>query len=247
MNHPHSFRYGHRLVALSLLVAGSALATGCQRSAAEPATPTPPAAATPAAAADPHAGLNLNRHAYGNPAAPSAEGGLAWDDPAGWVRERPASPMRRAQYRIPRAAGEQHDGELTVITFGPGQGGDTESNLERWYGQVTQPDGRATREVATRREMNVGAFRVTIAEAAGRLGGGGMVMPGLPPAPAIERGRLLAAIVDTPHGPWFFKLTGPDQTVAGARPAFETMLRSLRLTTPANAAPAAPAAPTPTP
>jgi hypothetical protein len=70
-------------------------------------------------------------------------------------------------------------------------------------------------------------MQVTETEAAGRIGGSGMAMPGMPPSPTFEHGRLLAAIVQTPQGPWFFKMTGPDQTVAGARAAFETMLRSL--------------------
>jgi hypothetical protein len=161
------------------------------------------------------------------PQAAPSHGELVWDDPPGWQRVPPTSPMRRAQYRVPRAAGDTADAEVTVITFGPGQGGDVESNLERWYGQVTQPDGRPTREAAQRREMTVGPFHVTVAEAAGRMGG--TAMPGMPPSPVLERGRLLAAIVETPHGPWFFKLTGPDATVAAARPAFEAMLRSLRL------------------
>ena len=53
-------------------------------------------------------------------------------------------------------------------------------------------------------------------------------MPGVPPAPAFEHGRLLAAIVETPSGPWFFKMTGPDHTVASARDAFDAMIRSVR-------------------
>jgi hypothetical protein len=153
---------------------------------------------------------------------------LAWDDPAGWQREEPSSRMRRAQYRIPRAAGDSQDAELVVITFGPGQGGDVDSNLERWYGQVTQPDGRATREVAIRTNVSVNSLHVTVTEVAGRVAGG-MAMPGAPPPPAFEHGRLLAAIVDTPSGPWFFKITGPDATVSAARPAFDAMLRTLQL------------------
>jgi hypothetical protein len=191
----------------------------CQRSPHEPA----PGASPPSAAALPAAPAHATASATSPPGAAST---LQWDDPPGWQRVPPASPMRRAQYRVPKISDDEHDAEVTVITFGPGQGGDTEANLERWYGQVTQPDGHPTREVATRRVLTAGPFRVTVTEASGRLNGSSM--PGLPATPTIEHGRLLAAIVETPQGPWFFKMTGGDHTVAAARPAFEAMLHSVR-------------------
>ena len=40
---------------------------------------------------------------------------------------------------------------------------------------------------------------------------------------------LLGAIVETPGGPYFFKLTGPKATVAGAKATFYKLLDSLRL------------------
>jgi hypothetical protein len=235
----------HRSPLLSLttvaLVAAAQLAlAGCQRTPTEPHAPSAPAAPTapqteaPAApGAPPTAGREFPWH-HGLPApqgaAPAAGGELSWTDPGGWQRETPSSPMRRAQYRIPNAGGEAGDAELTVITFGPGQGGNVESNLNRWFLQVTQPDGRPTSEVASRRTMTVNGLNITIAEAPGRLGGGGgPAMPGMPAAPSFEHGRLLAAIVETPQGPWFFKMTGPDQTVAHARPAFESLLSSLQV------------------
>jgi hypothetical protein len=237
-------------VSISISLTSCLALAACHRSPSEPAATSnaPPAANTGTTAApstpsqnipvDPHAAFlphrhDLNPHAGGMPAMPGMQppapraDDLAWDDPAGWQRVTPSSPMRRAQYRIPAVAGETGDAELTVITFGPGQGGDVDANLERWYGQITQPDGRASRDVATRRTFTVGSMPVTETEAAGRIGGSSMAMPGMPSSPTFEHGRLLAAIVETPQGPWFFKMTGPDQTVAAARPAFEAMLRSL--------------------
>jgi hypothetical protein len=40
--------------------------------------------------------------------------------------------------------------------------------------------------------------------------------------------RLLAAVVETPRGPYYVKLTGPSRTVAAAVPAYEAFLGSLR-------------------
>jgi hypothetical protein len=40
---------------------------------------------------------------------------------------------------------------------------------------------------------------------------------------------LLGAIVETPRGPWFFKMTGARATVEAARPAFDALLDSARV------------------
>jgi hypothetical protein len=39
--------------------------------------------------------------------------------------------------------------------------------------------------------------------------------------------RLLGAVVEGPGGPWFFRLTGPDATVAAAKKQFDAVLASL--------------------
>jgi hypothetical protein len=43
-----------------------------------------------------------------------------------------------------------------------------------------------------------------------------------------ENFRLLGAIVEGPEGAVFFKMTGPAQTVDGARGGFDAMLKSVR-------------------
>ncbi len=131
--------------------------------------------------------------------------------------------MRRAQYAVPGPAG---DGELTVFYFGSGQGGSVEDNLARWYGQFQQADGRETRAVATRETRTVQGMNITVTRARGRFTGGGM--PGSAPAAPREDYALLGAIVETPEGPWFFKLTGPSATVEGARGSFDALLGSMR-------------------
>jgi hypothetical protein len=51
--------------------------------------------------------------------------------------------------------------------------------------------------------------------------GGGPVEP----APGSQ---LLGAVIEGPGGPWFFKVTGPTDTVSAAAAAFDEMLRSVR-------------------
>lgn len=159
----------------------------------------------------------------GNGAAPQgADVNLQWTDPPAWHRTPPSSAMRRAQFSIPGPGG---DAELAVFYFGAGQGGDVEANLQRWYGQFTQPDGRPTSAVATRSNVTVGALRVTVTTATGTFAGGGM--PGGPAAAPRENQALLGAIVESSGGPWFFKITGPAATVTAARPAFDAMIQSM--------------------
>jgi hypothetical protein len=227
---------------MALLVALGA----CQRGPAEPPAGSRPSANT--SASDPHAGLGLpppsgnNGPPLQNPTqnggaprqaavqgAPDAITELEWDDPPGWRREQPSSAMRRAQYKVTKMGADPADAEMTVITFGGGMGGSNEANIQRWLGQLEQADGRPTTDVAQRRSLTVQGMNVLVVEAPGRIRGGGSMMPGAPATPGFDRGRLLAAIVETPNGPWFFKLTGGDETVSSARAAFEAMLRSIRV------------------
>lgn len=219
------------------------LVAACQsRSAPEPTNTTAAQpATTPAAHADPgamppgHPGSHVGLPP-GHPTAGGAMGGAAqapaagevqllWTDPAPWHRTQPASSMRRAQFTIPGVDGSG-EGELAVFYFGAGQGGAVQDNLDRWYGQFTQPDGRASREVATTEHRTVQGMNVTITRVNGRFAGSGM--PGAP-AEAHDRWALLGAIAETTGGPWFFKLTGPEATVRAAAPVFDEFVASFHV------------------
>ena len=81
-----------------------------------------------------------------------------------------------------------------------------------------------------RRMQTVGGFEVngysvSVIEAVGtllpsRMGGG--------PSEPAPGSKLLGAVIEGPGGPWFFKVTGPKDTVSAAAPAFEAMLQSVR-------------------
>jgi hypothetical protein len=145
-----------------------------------------------------------------------------WSDPPGWVRQAPASAMRRAQYRIPGPGG---DAECVVFYFGPGQGGDAEANVARWADQFRQPDGRPSSAVLRKRTLDVGGIRVLVAELTGTFVAG---MPGGPAGPDRPGYMLLGAVAAGPDANWFFKATGPKATLEAQRGAFEALIRSLR-------------------
>lgn len=146
--------------------------------------------------------------------------------PSGWVEQTPRSRMRRAQFALPRESGDSEDGELTVFYFGMGQGGSTDANINRWIGQVGQPDGSSSRDKAKIRESDVSGFRMTEVDVSGTLKASNM--PGAPSRPARSGYRLLGAVLESPQGPWFFKLTGPEKTISRWADSFRQFLASAK-------------------
>jgi len=142
---------------------------------------------------------------------------LAWELPAGWEAQTPSSAMRMAQASIPGAAGA---GELAVFHFGVGGGGGAEANIQRWIGQMDVAPGSEPR----RESFTVEPYQVTLVEVEGTLKPS---MMGAGPTTPQPDSRLLGAVVEGPGGPWFFKATGPSQTLADARADFRAMLEAL--------------------
>ena len=130
--------------------------------------------------------------------------------------------MRLATYRVPKAAGDPDDGELAVFYFGKGKGGDVESNLDRWKGQFSDVKKDAVRQT----ERTVNGLPAHLLEIdRGTFASG---MPGAPPTANKDYG-LIGAIVETPAGSYFFKLTAPEKTVKASRAEFLTMIASVKM------------------
>jgi hypothetical protein len=138
--------------------------------------------------------------------------------PAGWQKQPPKSEMRAFEARIPGPGG---DAEFAVFFFGEGKGGDTRSNIQRWIDQIEFAPGSDTdREEFAANGMTV--FWVNF---------NGTLKPN-PMDPTIQErrpnSRLLAAVIEGPRGPWFFKAVGPDATLKPQRDTFLGMLESAR-------------------
>jgi hypothetical protein len=147
-------------------------------------------------------------------------GDFTFGVPAGWNSVTPASPMRKAELRIPGPEGTGAAGEalVTVFHFGPGQGGSVQDNVQRWFGQFGGDNDAIGAATATE---TIGQIPVTFARARGTFQSG---MPGQPTTP-IEGQALLGAILESPGGDVFVKLTGPAPVVDQAEPAFVQMIR----------------------
>src|SRR5436189_1548361 len=84
---------------------------------------------------------------------------LKFKTPVGWVEEKPSSNMRVGQFKLPKAADDTEDALLVVYYFGQGQGGGTAANIERWVGQMKQPEGTATKP--SEETLTVNGLKVT--------------------------------------------------------------------------------------
>jgi hypothetical protein len=129
--------------------------------------------------------------------------------------------MRKAVYRIPKSGADGEDAELVVFHFGRHEGGDTEANIQRWIAQFAD----AKPSDVKRSERTANTMKQTIVEIDGTFTGSGM--PGSTPTSKAKY-RLIGAVVETPAGSYFFKLTGPKKTVETAHDAFYSLLDSVR-------------------
>jgi len=134
--------------------------------------------------------------------------------------------MRRAQYRLAREEGDAEDAELTVFYF-PGQGGAIQANIDRWVGMFTKADGSSAAEDAKTEKKNINGLEMTLVDVAGTYTNRSMGPMGDASGPQQDY-RMLAAIVETSGGPWFFKLTGPAKTVRKWEASFQAFLATIR-------------------
>jgi hypothetical protein len=154
----------------------------------------------------------------------TAAGELRSKVPEGWTVQKPTSDMRVAQYKLPKAAGDSEDALLVVYYFGQGQGGSAQANIDRWINQIQQPDGRPSKERAKTETMTVNGLQVSTVDVAGNYAGG--MSPDSAPANNKSIYRLRAAVIDTPKGSYFVKLTGPEKTVSHWDQAYNDYLKS---------------------
>ena len=147
---------------------------------------------------------------------------LVLPEQPGWVREKPSSTMRKAQFTLPRAEGDAADASLVVYYFGAGGGGGREANLERWASQFEQPDGTASTDRLASSTRKVGDLEVLDAEIEGTYVA--ETSPGSGTRVREPGWRMIASIVETDHGPYYVKLVGPAATVGHWEPSYRRMI-----------------------
>lgn len=153
-----------------------------------------------------------------------ADGGYSLAAPEGWKRVQPKSSIVETEFSVPSEGEGVQPGRMTVM----GAGGSVQANVDRWYGQFTQPDGKATKDKAATKTLKLAGCQVTIVDISGTY-------KDAPAGPfaggkAVDRPdyRMLAAIVETPgQGNYFLKFYGPGKTVADHADGFRAMVEGL--------------------
>ena len=158
------------------------------------------------------------------PASQTAAGEVSYKVPEGWTVEKPSSEMRVAQYKLPKAGGDSEDALLVVYYFGPGQGGTPQANIERWVNMVKQPDGSPSTDKARTETLTVNGLRVSTVDVQGNYSGG--MSQDSAPKDSKSIYRLRGAVVETPKGSYFVKLTGPEKTVGHWEQSFNDYIKS---------------------
>jgi hypothetical protein len=166
------------------------------------------------------------------PAAPSATpvAPLLFDTPGGWTKlQAPPSGPKKASYRIDKVGNDKEEAEMNVFFFGTGAKGDPAPLFKEWFSQFDGDVGAT----AAREQLDVKGFKVETVEVSGTY----KIALAPPPrgrkqAPVQmvkKEWRLYGAVVKTTdRGNWFFKITGPDETVQAGKSAFRAMLETLR-------------------
>jgi hypothetical protein len=154
---------------------------------------------------------------------PTVVAGVSYTVPSEWIDGGPGG-MRAAQFQLPPQGEDTAPAEVSVFYFGPASGGGVDANIDRWMGQMTQPDGGSSAERAERETFEVDGMVVHMVSVdgtynAGSMGGGG--------GPA-EGYRMVGAIVEGPQGSVFFKLTGPLETAQAMEAGLRDLVQSFQ-------------------
>ena len=188
------------LVLVGMLV----LAGACTKALPPPVAARPPAA--PAAA----------RHALGP---------FTVVTPPEWTAKPFTSSMRAADYLVSAAPGEE--AELVIYYFGVDGAGSIDDNLDRWFGQFTQPDGRTSRDAAKIEKTTFAGQEAIVVSVSGHFSAAAMA--GVSEAVDKDNQSMLAAIIASPKGPYYFRLLGASKTVDASAARFRAMLDSLQV------------------
>ena len=146
------------------------------------------------------------------PAAPVKVGAFTFALPEGWKAVTPSSPMRKAQLEIAQGSDKA---EVTFFQFGAGQGGSVAENVARWFAQFPGSDDKRKTEA-----VQAGSVKITYVTTEGTFSSG---VPGGPTTP-MSGYALCGAILESPDGNVFIKMTGPEAVVKSSSEAFKKMV-----------------------
>ena len=138
--------------------------------------------------------------------------------PASWEWVETASAMRKAQLKV-NDAEKKNSAEVVFFHFGPSNGGGVQANVDRWFGQFQEPREKIG---AKSEDEKIGKHKVTFVRAEGTYLSG---MPGGARTPQ-PGSALRGAIIESPEGDVFVKMTGPAALVKSSEADFRKLIES---------------------
>ena len=197
-------------VEFSAAAPSSALPAGHPPLASEPVSATP--AQTPATPpATPSAGQPDPSKSMSGASLPASalasSNALIWTAPASWT-EKPLGPVRKGSFTV-------GDADLAITAF-PGEVGGLLANLNRWRGELQMPP-------LSQADLPTATTTVPAADPALRF-----ILVDFAGTPGSTPTRTLGAILPVGGDTYFFKLKGPDATVAQAKNDFLAFLATVK-------------------
>jgi hypothetical protein len=150
--------------------------------------------------------------------------GLTYLVPRAWEDTTSGKPMRAREFRIPPAAGDTEPGEVVAFHFGAGQGGDVGANVTRWLGQFGKKPGDTDTALE---QGTVGDLKMTIVRAKGTYAATAMA-PGQAQPPRDNWAMHSVIVQGGPQGSVFFRITGPQATIASIGDTITAMAASMK-------------------
>lgn len=166
----------------------------------------------PPAGADPHAGLQGIPNPHGDAApADAAADAPKWSVPAQWVATAP----RAMIYKSFSVSGDSDAKAEVTVSFFPGDVGGVLANVNRWRGQLGQPQIEADQLASVTKALDTAAGPATLVDFSGTDSKTG------------QPARLVAVIV--PHGDntWFYKMLGNGALVENQKDAFVNFVKTV--------------------
>lgn len=149
--------------------------------------------------------------------------GLKSRTPANWIQEAPKLKTRLAQFRVPKAANDPQDGEVTIAYFGAGGGGGLADNIERWKSMVIPPKGKNVDDIFKKETLKVGDVTLTMVDMEGTYKGAPFEK--IEPRPNY---RMIRVHFASKNGPYYIGFVGPARTVGENRQAFMDWLKGFK-------------------
>jgi hypothetical protein len=139
---------------------------------------------------------------------------LKFSMPKSWTKAEVSNAMRLAQFSIPAKEGDSEPGELVIF---PPFGGTNQQNVQRWIDSF-EPKDRTVK--TTKGTCAQGDYIFVEITGTYKKPDGPPILRKTVPAPGYRMQSVIFTVKG--GGNYFFRLTGPDKTVAAQSEPFRT-------------------------